>query len=171
MIAFTGIWGSLRHARDGDMSQRLKVMPRCRSTCENVVRVLRMNKDSVMAMLEAFVHDPLINWRLLNTAEADADNALSTANTSETHMPGRFTLYSPAFRQYCLCLIPSCSVRQHSLLHDYCSLAAALPHGHYASTYVQQDVVTCTMPCKQQDNAHQVLSLNTLQLASQCVCE
>jgi FKBP12-rapamycin complex-associated protein len=27
--------------------------------------VLRRNKDSVMAMLEAFVHDPLINWRLL----------------------------------------------------------------------------------------------------------
>jgi phosphatidylinositol kinase/protein kinase (PI-3 family) len=36
------------------------------------MRVLRANKDSVMAMLEAFVHDPLINWRLLNTADADA---------------------------------------------------------------------------------------------------
>ncbi len=47
-----------------------------------------MNKDSVMAMLEAFVHDPLINWRLLNTAEADADNALSAANTNESHLPG-----------------------------------------------------------------------------------
>ena len=32
-----------------------------------VTAVLRGNKDSVMAMLEAFVHDPLINWRLLNT--------------------------------------------------------------------------------------------------------
>ena len=29
------------------------------------MRVLRENKDSAMAMLEAFVHDPLINWRLL----------------------------------------------------------------------------------------------------------
>jgi len=38
-----------------------------RSTCEGVMQVLRGNKDSVMAMLEAFVHDPLINWRLLNT--------------------------------------------------------------------------------------------------------
>ena len=38
-----------------------------RSTCEGVMTVLRQNKDSVMAMLEAFVHDPLINWRLLNT--------------------------------------------------------------------------------------------------------
>jgi len=39
-----------------------------RITCERVMRVLRENKDSAMAMLEAFVHDPLINWRLLNTA-------------------------------------------------------------------------------------------------------
>lgn len=38
-----------------------------RSTSESVMRVLRENKDSVMAMLEAFVHDPLINWRLLGT--------------------------------------------------------------------------------------------------------
>lgn len=36
-----------------------------RFTCEKVMRVLRMNKDSLMAVLEAFVYDPLINWRLL----------------------------------------------------------------------------------------------------------
>jgi len=42
----------------------------CRTTCENVMRVLRSNKESVTAMLEAFVHDPLINWRLLNTTDA-----------------------------------------------------------------------------------------------------
>ena len=34
------------------------------------MRVLRTNKESVTAMLEAFVHDPLINWRLLTTADA-----------------------------------------------------------------------------------------------------
>lgn len=42
---------------------------RCRATCNEVMRVLRSEKDSVMAMLEAFVHDPLINWRLLNANE------------------------------------------------------------------------------------------------------
>ncbi|KAJ3318282.1 phosphatidylinositol kinase- protein kinase tor1, partial [Blyttiomyces sp. JEL0837] len=36
-----------------------------RITCENVMRVLRENKESLMAVLEAFVHDPLINWRLM----------------------------------------------------------------------------------------------------------
>ncbi len=29
------------------------------------MRVLRDNRDSVMAMLEAFVYDPLLSWRLL----------------------------------------------------------------------------------------------------------
>jgi hypothetical protein len=41
------------------------------------MRVLRLNKDSVMAMLEAFVHDPLINWRLLNAAEAATEAAIA----------------------------------------------------------------------------------------------
>eukprot|EP00727_Mastigamoeba_balamuthi_P014068 m51a1_g9284 putative phosphatidylinositol kinase tor2 (2481) ;mRNA; r:2709-12776 len=36
-----------------------------RATCERVMKVLRDNKDSLLAVLEAFVHDPLINWRLL----------------------------------------------------------------------------------------------------------
>ncbi|KAK9666552.1 hypothetical protein RND81_14G193000 [Saponaria officinalis] len=40
-----------------------------RTTCENMMQVLRTNKDSVMAMMEAFVHDPLINWRLFNFNE------------------------------------------------------------------------------------------------------
>ncbi|KAI8848058.1 FAT domain-containing protein [Chytridium lagenaria] len=38
-----------------------------RITSEHVMRVLRENKDSVMAVLEAFVYDPLLNWRLLHT--------------------------------------------------------------------------------------------------------
>ena len=35
-----------------------------------VMSVLRENRDSVMAMLEAFVYDPLISWRLLTNADA-----------------------------------------------------------------------------------------------------
>ncbi|KAI9726194.1 MAG: phosphatidylinositol kinase- protein kinase tor1 [Chrysothrix sp. TS-e1954] len=35
-----------------------------RTTCENVMRVLRDNKESLMAVLEAFIHDPLLTWRL-----------------------------------------------------------------------------------------------------------
>lgn len=40
-----------------------------RKTCESVMSVLRKNKDSLMAVLEAFVYDPLLNWRLLDTTE------------------------------------------------------------------------------------------------------
>ncbi|KAL9624360.1 MAG: hypothetical protein Q9160_001322 [Pyrenula sp. 1 TL-2023] len=35
-----------------------------RITCEAVMRVIRENKESLMAVLEAFIHDPLMNWRL-----------------------------------------------------------------------------------------------------------
>ncbi|TPX74745.1 adenosylmethionine---8-amino-7-oxononanoate transaminase [Chytriomyces confervae] len=44
-----------------------------RITCEHVMRVLRLNKGSVMAVLEAFVHDPLINWRLMTPDNAKLD--------------------------------------------------------------------------------------------------
>ena len=36
-----------------------------RNTCEISMKVLRDNKESLMAVLEAFVYDPLINWRLM----------------------------------------------------------------------------------------------------------
>ena len=37
-----------------------------RMTCQKVMKVLRNNKDSLMAVLEAFVYDPLLNWRLVD---------------------------------------------------------------------------------------------------------
>lgn len=36
-----------------------------RITCENTMRVLRQNKDSLMAIFEAFVYDPLVSFKLL----------------------------------------------------------------------------------------------------------
>lgn len=45
-----------------------------RITCEISMKVLRDNKESLMAVLEAFVYDPLINWRLMQPdAEARRD--------------------------------------------------------------------------------------------------
>ncbi|XP_051146490.1 serine/threonine-protein kinase TOR isoform X2 [Andrographis paniculata] len=52
-----------------------------RSTCESVMQVLRTNKDSVMAMMEAFVHDPLINWRLFNFNEVPQMSTLTSTHT------------------------------------------------------------------------------------------
>ena len=42
-----------------------------RTTCELSMKVLRDNKESVMAVLEAFVYDPLISWRLLSPNRRD----------------------------------------------------------------------------------------------------
>ena len=53
-----------------------------RSTCESVMSVMRQIEDSLMAILEAFVHDPLMNWKLLETVqggeEEDADESASS---------------------------------------------------------------------------------------------
>lgn len=46
-----------------------------RTTCNQVLEVMRKNRDSLMAVLEAFVHDPLINWGLKTNANANAANA------------------------------------------------------------------------------------------------
>ena len=51
-----------------------------RMTCESVMRVLRENKDSVMAILEAFVYDPLLNWRLI-----DANKEKRSKGRSESY--------------------------------------------------------------------------------------
>ena len=37
-----------------------------RTTCENTMRVMRDSKESLLAIMEAFVYDPLIMFRLLN---------------------------------------------------------------------------------------------------------
>ncbi|KAI9352104.1 armadillo-type protein [Obelidium mucronatum] len=53
-----------------------------RITCEHVMRVLRDNKSSVMSVLEAFVHDPLINWRLMANASPKMESK-KTVNFGE----------------------------------------------------------------------------------------
>jgi len=40
-----------------------------RNTCERTMTVLRESRDSLVAMLEAFVYDPLISWRLIGDME------------------------------------------------------------------------------------------------------
>ncbi|XP_062021485.1 serine/threonine-protein kinase TOR [Rosa rugosa] len=62
-----------------------------RSTCENVMQVLRTHKDSVMAMMEAFVHDPLINWRLFNFNEVP-----QVAMLANSHVPPVVDAEEPA---------------------------------------------------------------------------
>lgn len=61
-----------------------------RSTCESVMSVMRQNEDSLMAILEAFVHDPLMNWKTMEKAgmdtvkeDEDKDSASSENTTNE----------------------------------------------------------------------------------------
>ncbi|BFZ53909.1 phosphatidylinositol kinase-related protein kinase tor1 [Savitreella phatthalungensis] len=57
-----------------------------RITCEHVMRVLRDNKESLMAVLEAFVYDPLINWRLMTTAASPGEPINAAAQQRRTSL-------------------------------------------------------------------------------------
>jgi FKBP12-rapamycin complex-associated protein len=52
-------------------------------SCENTMRVLRDNKESVLALLEAFVHDPLIMWRLVTDEVNQNGGELKAPDASE----------------------------------------------------------------------------------------
>ncbi|EEB07941.2 phosphatidylinositol kinase Tor1 [Schizosaccharomyces japonicus yFS275] len=61
-----------------------------RITCEHVMHVLRSNAESLMAVLEAFIYDPLINWRLMTKRPNDATETSSTrVQTSSIEEKGR----------------------------------------------------------------------------------
>lgn len=53
-----------------------------RSTCERTMAVLRDNKDSLVAMLEAFVYDPLISWGLLDESPDDVSKEIIETKSS-----------------------------------------------------------------------------------------
>ncbi|KAJ3115083.1 phosphatidylinositol kinase- protein kinase tor1, partial [Physocladia obscura] len=54
-----------------------------RLACEHVMRVLRENKVSLMAVLEAFVYDPVINWRLVSEPTFEDDIRSPVLNSTE----------------------------------------------------------------------------------------
>ena len=58
-----------------------------RTTCEHAMRLLRDNKESLMAVLEAFVHDPLLTWRLGNRESPPEPNFPSERRASIMAVP------------------------------------------------------------------------------------
>lgn len=58
-----------------------------RITCHTVMEVLREHKDSVMAVLEAFVYDPLLNWRLMDSEYQRVLRALKLGLSDVTFEP------------------------------------------------------------------------------------
>lgn len=52
------------------------------------MEVLREHRDSVMAVLEAFVYDPLLNWRLMDSKGSAAARSPGVGHLNKSH--GRF---------------------------------------------------------------------------------
>ncbi|KAJ1900629.1 hypothetical protein LPJ66_001349 [Kickxella alabastrina] len=60
-----------------------------RKTCEMTLSLLRENRDSLMSVLEAFLHDPLVEWskpvtRASRTAAANKESGLQQPNAEAT---------------------------------------------------------------------------------------
>lgn len=60
-----------------------------RNTCEQVMAVLRQNKDSLMAMLEVFLYEPLVSWRIIAQEKARPSHAEEAEDeiSSEEEIP------------------------------------------------------------------------------------
>ncbi|GFS18339.1 serine/threonine-protein kinase mTOR [Elysia marginata] len=62
-------------------------------TCQKVMSVLRENKESLMAVLEAFVYDPLLSWRLVDAhktkpvggGKGGGKSAVTAGSSAEHH--------------------------------------------------------------------------------------
>jgi FKBP12-rapamycin complex-associated protein len=65
-----------------------------RRTCESVMKVLRLNRDSVMAVLEAFVYDPLVYWKLAATTNTNLnqDGGTGGGNIEEIEETNRMAI-------------------------------------------------------------------------------
>ncbi|AAZ10671.1 hypothetical protein, conserved [Trypanosoma brucei brucei TREU927] len=50
-----------------------------RLTCELVMKILRRHSENLLSILEAFIYDPLINWRLTTVAEGENSASLLEA--------------------------------------------------------------------------------------------
>ncbi|KAL1915020.1 uncharacterized protein VTP21DRAFT_7725 [Calcarisporiella thermophila] len=61
-----------------------------RITCEHTMRVLRENKESLMAVLEAFVYDPLLNFRVFlpNDRQRDGKGGGQKGNQARSLING-----------------------------------------------------------------------------------
>lgn len=51
------------------------------------MEVLREHRDSVMAVLEAFVYDPLLNWRLMDSEHTTFPFYSKDFKIAEPHNP------------------------------------------------------------------------------------
>jgi phosphatidylinositol kinase/protein kinase (PI-3 family) len=60
-----------------------------RITCLRTMTLLRDSRDSLLAMLEAFVYDPLISWRLTGVLKSDLSEGLELNEEGIGKIPSR----------------------------------------------------------------------------------
>merc|ERR1711933_70042 len=57
-----------------------------RKSCETTLRVLRSNKETLLNVLDTFVHDPLVEWT--NSSSTDVNQAREALNNIASRLDG-----------------------------------------------------------------------------------
>ena len=64
-----------------------------RITCEKILRLIRQNRHSILAVLEAFVYDPVVNWfkisELGKELETHSNNNQQIYEVLDVHLKAR----------------------------------------------------------------------------------
>ena len=55
-----------------------------KTTCENIMNLLRNNRESLIGILEEFVRDPLITWRMLVETKISDDRSKKNDSHKKT---------------------------------------------------------------------------------------
>nr|KAJ3418347.1 phosphatidylinositol kinase- protein kinase tor1 [Polyrhizophydium stewartii] len=79
--------GKIAHIDFGDCFEVSGIEGTFRATCEHTMRVLRENSQSLMAVLEAFVYDPLISQHLMADPDSAESATMASATTESTDVP------------------------------------------------------------------------------------
>lgn len=105
-----------------------------KATCEQVMLLLRNNKDSLMAILELFVYDPLLDWRLQNRKQSTADRSVSplkTMNSTEDLLISSRRNSLTASRRTSFSHLPT-SMRIQSGMHSHLSSTLTSMNGEFS---------------------------------------
>jgi len=101
-----------------------------RDIAEKTLRVLRKNKNSIMAVLEAFTLDPLFSWRLLDTRKKPGKGP-QAGRTGQAQAPAAVTVAPPVPPAPAPPAVPvPGSGHAHSVSHSPFLRPVAAPHSH-----------------------------------------
>ena len=125
-----------------------------RLTCEKVLSVLRDNKESLLTVLETFVYDPLLNWRITKAKKFEQSRAAYRPPCDCPHTDS-FSATAAAAAAAASSLSLSVTASYPSSLSSVATLASCMANGlaFHLGNIIQDDDCDCDDDDDYDDNA------------------